>query len=157
MPVVRRSLGKLLRKVVNPYDQSHSVEGENMTHKIRRVLLVDDDTANLEVLGDVLRAEGYAVVCARNGAEAMACLGTAQPDVIMLDYVMPTMDGATMAAKIRGDESTRGISIVMTSGLPEEMVRPRCQLYDTFLQKPYDVVDALRTLERLTVGRSVVA
>jgi CheY-like chemotaxis protein len=121
-----------------------------MARTARRVLLVDDDTANLEVLGDVLRAEGYAVVCARNGAEAMACLRSANPDVVMLDYVMPMMDGATMAGKLKGDDTTRDIGILMTSGLPEDMVRPRCQLYDAFLQKPYDVADVLSTLERLT-------
>jgi CheY-like chemotaxis protein len=117
----------------------------------RRVLLVDDDTANLEMLGEVLRSEGYTVVCARNGAEAMACLDNAQPDVVMLDYVMPTMDGATMAHKLRQDETTRRIAIVMTSGLPEDMVRPRCDDYDAFLQKPYDVDKALRTLELLAL------
>ena len=123
----------------------------------RRILLVDDDTANLEVLSNVLRAEGYVVVCARNGAEAMACMRTARPYVIMLDYVMPTMDGATMVAKLKGDESTRGIGILMTSGLPEEMVRPRCQLYDAFLQKPYDVADALQSLDRLYANRPMAA
>jgi CheY-like chemotaxis protein len=118
-----------------------------MTHEAKRVLLVDDDTANLEVLGDLLRNEGYAVVCARNGAEAMACLRNARPDLVMLDYVMPTMDGATMAHKLKEDVATRSIAIVMTSGLPEDMVRPRCQVYDAFLQKPYDVDHALRTLD----------
>ena len=121
-----------------------------MARNARRVLLVDDDTANLEVLGEVLRAEGYAVVCARNGAEAMACLRSADPDVVMLDYVMPMMDGATMASKLKSDESTSSIAILMTSGLPEDMVRPRFQLYDAFLQKPYDVAAVLSTLERLT-------
>lgn len=121
-----------------------------MIHAGRRVLLVDDDTANLEVLSDLLRSEGYTVVCARNGAEAMACLGNAQPDVVMLDYVMPTMDGATMAKKLKDDVATRRIAIVMTSGLPEEMVRPRCQVYDAFLQKPYEVDQALRTLDAVT-------
>ena len=120
-----------------------------MTNEARRVLLVDDDTANLEVLGDVLRSEGYAVVCARNGAEAMACLRNARPDLVMLDYVMPTMDGATMAHKLKEDVATRSIAIVMTSGLPEDMVRPRCSVYDAFLHKPYDVDHALRTLETL--------
>ena len=112
----------------------------------RRVLLVDDDTANLEILGEVLRSEGYVVACARNGAEALACLGNVQPDIVMLDYVMPTMDGATMAKKLKDDAATRRIAIVMTSGLPEDMVRPRCQVYDAFLQKPYDVEQVLRML-----------
>jgi CheY-like chemotaxis protein len=123
-----------------------------MTHGTRRVLLVDDDTANLEVLSDLLRSEGYTVVCARNGAEAMACLHNAQPDVVMLDYVMPTMDGATMAQKLKDDVATRDIAIVMTSGLPEDMVRPRCSSYDAFLQKPYDAGQALRTLESLAMA-----
>lgn len=126
-----------------------------MTNAGRRVLLVDDDTANLEILSDVLRAEGFVVVCARNGAEAMACLGNAQPDVVMLDYVMPTMDGATMAQKLRDDEATRRIAIVMTSGLPEDMVRPRCQVYDAFLQKPYDVDQVLQTLDRASRSLAV--
>jgi CheY-like chemotaxis protein len=128
-----------------------------MTQDIRRVLLVDDDTANLEVLSEVLRAEGYIVVCARNGAEALACLRSAQPDIVMLDYVMPTMDGATMVRKLKDDVSTSGIGIVMTSGLPEDMVRPRCQAYDAFLQKPYEVDQVLSMLASLAKSRDVLA
>jgi CheY-like chemotaxis protein len=128
-----------------------------MTQTTRRVLLVDDDTANLEILGELLRTEGHIVVCARNGAEAMACLRNAEPDVVMLDYVMPTMDGATMAAKLKSDDATRGIAILMTSGLPEDMVRPRCKVYDAFLQKPYDASDVLKTIERITVTRDALA
>jgi CheY-like chemotaxis protein len=120
-----------------------------MTTASRRVLIVDDDTANLELMGEVFRSEGYTVVCARNGAEALACLRNAQPDVVMLDYVMPTMDGATFARMLRDDDKTRDVGIVMTSGLPEDMVRPRCDLYDAFLQKPYDVDQALKALEML--------
>lgn len=121
-----------------------------MPNTHRRVLLVDDDTANLELLGEIFRSEGYTVICARNGAEALACLRNAQPDIVMLDYVMPTMDGATFAQMLREDDSTRDIAIVMTSGLPEDMVRPRCSLYDAFLQKPYEVDQALQALEHLS-------
>lgn len=113
------------------------------------VLLVDDDTSNLETLGDILRAEGYTVVCARSGAEAMACIGATQPDIVMLDYVMPQMDGAITAGALRAGPDTRGVAIVMTSGLPEEMVRPRCRDYDAFLRKPLDIEGALRTLAML--------
>ncbi len=113
------------------------------------VLLVDDDTSNLETLGDILRAEGYTVVCARSGAEAMACIGVTQPDIVMLDYVMPQMDGASMVGALRAGPQTRGVAIVMTSGLPEELVRPRCSDYDAFLRKPLDIEGALRTLATL--------
>lgn len=127
-----------------------------MTQSNRRVLLVDDDTANLEILSELLRTEGFTVVCARNGAEAMACLSTARPDVVMLDYVMPTMDGATLATKLREDTSTRSIAIVMTSGLPEDMVRPRFHGYDAFLHKPYDAEEALRVLSTVKARHALL-
>lgn len=115
----------------------------------KTVLLVDDDTTNLETLGEILRSEGYHVVCARNGAEALACLRATHADVVMLDYVMPQMDGAKMIGALRDDVQTRDIAIVMTSGLPEDMVRPRCSDYDAFLQKPLDIPHALQTLSAL--------
>jgi CheY-like chemotaxis protein len=115
----------------------------------KTVLLVDDDTTNLETLGEVLRAEGYHVVCARNGAEAMAVLKAARPDVVLLDYVMPQMDGATTVGALKHGPDTKDIAIVMTSGLPEEVVRPRCSDYDAFLQKPLDIDRALQTLSAL--------
>ena len=116
----------------------------------KTVLLVDDDTNNLETFGEILRAEGYTVVCARNGAEAMACLQAAHPDVVLLDYVMPQMDGATTVGALKLGAKTKDIAIVMTSGLPEEVVRPRCSDYDAFLQKPIDIDYALRTISALS-------
>jgi CheY-like chemotaxis protein len=67
------------------------------------------------------------------------------------------MDGGTMCARLRSDDATRHIAILMTSGLPEDVVRPRCNLYDAFLQKPYDVADVLKTLDRLLVSKPVHA
>ncbi|HEX5634984.1 MAG TPA: response regulator [Gemmatimonadales bacterium] len=115
----------------------------------KTVLLVDDDTTNLELLGELLRAEGYTVVCARNGAEALACLRATPPDIVMLDYVMPQMDGASTIGALRLEPVTRDVAIVMTSGLPEDMVRPRCSGYDAFLQKPIDIDRVLETFSAL--------
>jgi CheY-like chemotaxis protein len=115
----------------------------------KTVLLIDDDTSNLEAFGHVLRSAGYTVVCARNGAEALACLPSVVPSVVMVDYVMPRMDGATTIEMLRRHTSLSGVSIVMTSGLPEEVVRPRCDGYDVFLQKPLDIARTLDTLQTL--------
>ena len=118
-------------------------------HATKTVLLIDDDTHNLELLGEVLRGEGYAVVCARNGAEALASLLGVSPNVVMVDYVMPRMDGAATIEMLRAHAATRDISIIMTSGLPEDLVRPRCGGYDAFLRKPLDIGHALHTLRSL--------
>ncbi len=115
----------------------------------RRILLVDDDTANLDMLGELLRHEGHIVFCARNGAEAMACLRSAQPDILLLDYVMPTMDGISTIQALRTAGFSSEVLIVMTSGLPEDMVRSRGVHYDAFLQKPYTADEALNLLHRL--------
>jgi two-component system phosphate regulon response regulator PhoB len=115
----------------------------------KTALLIDDDTSNLEAFGDVLRDAGYTVVCARNGAEALACLPAAHPNVVMVDYVMPRMDGATTVQMLRRHDATRDVSIIMTSGLPEEVVRPCCQDYDVFLRKPLDIAQALQALQTL--------
>jgi two-component system phosphate regulon response regulator PhoB len=120
-----------------------------MSSSGKTVLLVDDDTTNLETFGEILRAAGYTVLCARNGAEALACLQAARPDVVMLDYVMPQMDGATTLDALKHGPQTRDIAIVMTSALPEEVVRPRCSDYDAFLQKPIDIDRALQTISAL--------
>jgi CheY-like chemotaxis protein len=116
----------------------------------KTVLLIDDDTSNLEAFGEVLRGAGYIVVCARNGAEALACLPAAQPSVVMVDYVMPRMNGATTIEMLRRHATLHDVSIVMTSGLPEEVVRPRCGDYDVFLPKPLDIARALDTLQSLS-------
>jgi CheY-like chemotaxis protein len=60
------------------------------------------------------------------------------------------MDGATTIGALKHEPSTQDIAIVMTSGLPEEVVRPRCSDYDAFLQKPIDIDRALRTLSALS-------
>ena len=68
----------------------------------------------------------------------------------MVDYVMPRMDGATTVEMLRRHDATRHVSIIMTSGLPEEVVRPRCDDYDVFLRKPLDMATALQTLRTLS-------
>ena len=68
----------------------------------------------------------------------------------MLDYVMPRMDGATTLGALKHAPGLEDIAIVMTSGLPEEVVRPRCSDYDAFLQKPIDIARALQTISALS-------
>ena len=115
----------------------------------KSVLLVDDDTANLETLRARLAEEGYQVSCARSGVEAIASVNAHTPDAVVLDHVMPTMSGSTIAALLKGQAATRRIAVVMTSGLPEDMVRPLCNSYDVFLQKPVEFDRLLSTLRRL--------
>ena len=67
-----------------------------------RILLVDDDPNQLVLLADQLRSDGYQVQTARDGDEALRRLGTAWPDLLIIDMMMPRMDGLTLAREVKG-------------------------------------------------------
>lgn len=90
-------------------DEVGAVEG-------RSVLVVDDDADMREQLAEVLGDEGYEVVTAGNGVEALARLREARPALILLDLAMPVMDGWAFQAELRKDRAFVDIPIVLLSG-----------------------------------------
>jgi DNA-binding response OmpR family regulator/DNA-binding CsgD family transcriptional regulator len=84
-----------------------------------RVLIVDDIPENLSLLHDALDEAGYTVLVATNGESALARAAQVQPDVILLDAVMPGMDGFEVARRLKADYATAPIPIVFMTGLTE--------------------------------------
>jgi len=81
----------------------------------RTVLLVDDSPDNLQLLNGLLKDE-YQVRVARNGAQALkAALEEPMPDVILLDIMMPDMDGYEVCARLKADDATKGIPVIFLS------------------------------------------
>jgi DNA-binding NarL/FixJ family response regulator len=83
------------------------------------VLIVDDVPQNLAVLHDALDESGYTVLVAHNGATALERARQVVPDVILLDAVMPGMDGFEVCRRLRADSATRAIPIIFMTGLTE--------------------------------------
>jgi len=83
------------------------------------VLIVDDVPENLAVLHDALDESGYTVLVANNGAAALERARQAVPDVILLDALMPGMDGFETCRRLRADIATRAIPIIFMTGLTE--------------------------------------
>jgi DNA-binding NarL/FixJ family response regulator len=83
------------------------------------VLIVDDVPENLSVLHDALDEAGYTVLVASNGDSALARARQSLPDVILLDVVMPGMDGFEVARRLKADYSTQHIPIIFMTGLTE--------------------------------------
>jgi len=83
------------------------------------VLIVDDVPENLAVLHDALDESGYTVLVANHGAAALERARQALPDVILLDAVMPGMDGFEVCRRLRADSATRAIPIIFMTGLTE--------------------------------------
>ena len=116
---------------------------------MKTILVVDDELANADLLCLLLEEEGYRAHSAVNGRQGLERLVEVRPQLVILDYMMPIMDGAEMGRAMRASEATRGIRILMNSSLPEEAVRKQFSDYDAFLRKPYGIDDALRVIARL--------
>jgi adenylate cyclase len=78
-----------------------------------KILVVDDTPENLRLLEAVLVPRGYEVLTARSGEEALDLVSTARPDLILLDIVMPAMDGYAVCQALRADEETAVLPVIM--------------------------------------------
>ena len=83
------------------------------------VLIVDDNPANLGVLFDSLEEDGFRVLAAIDGEAALAAIGKAQPDVVLLDVRMPGIDGFETCRRLKADKETRDIPIIFMTALTE--------------------------------------
>jgi len=83
----------------------------------QRILAVDDNPQNVKLLEQVLRSSGYEVESALSGAEALAKLESTQPDLVLLDVVMPGMSGYEVCRAIRANPATALLPVVMVTAL----------------------------------------
>ena len=128
---------------------------DNSGTRPARILVVDDEPNNRLLLTVMLAPDGYDVVTAAAGEEALAMIAQHAPDLIVLDVMMPGMDGYQVAARIKSEDATRHIPIIMLTALNDRnsMMHGLNAGAEQFLTKP--VVRAelslrVRNLLRLT-------
>lgn len=95
----------------------------NTTDVPPRILIVDDQRRNAELLKVMLAPEGYLLLTAASGEEALCLLAEQQPDLILLDVMMPGMDGYQVAGKIKGNPATNNIPVIMLTALDDRNAR----------------------------------
>ena len=122
------------------------------------VLCVDDDKWNLELLEALLSPEGYAVKFSRSGAEALILVAEEIPDLILLDIMMPGMSGLEVLERLRVEERTRLIPVVLVTALhaEEDRIKGIAAGCDDFISKPFDkseLVVRVRSLLKISYYR----
>jgi diguanylate cyclase (GGDEF)-like protein len=121
----------------------------------QKVLVADDDPINREVLGELLKPD-YTVLLAKNGAQTLEKAARLAPDLILLDVVMPDMDGYEVLRRLRSDPQTSHISVIFISGLdrPEDEANGLNMGASDYIAKPFNAtVVTARVALHLQVAR----
>ena len=113
----------------------------------KRVLVVDDDPDIRELLFTALEDEGFEVVPAGNGEEALAIIRTFRPDVIVLDLMMPVMDGWQFAAELRSRDED--IPLVLLSAAPDLESHAKTLAAAEIIEKPFELSELLPKIARV--------
>ncbi|HZE88874.1 MAG TPA: response regulator [Verrucomicrobiae bacterium] len=118
----------------------------------KRILVVDDESSIVEVISQALSdAQSFQVNTAHDGYEAGLKIGTFRPDLIILDIMMPHMDGIEVCKRIKGDPDTETIKVVAITGHPEQgnIDRAYRSGADLCLMKPLQIEHLRREVARL--------
>ncbi len=122
---------------------------------IRTVMVVDDSITVRKVTSRLLERNGFEVITAKDGVDAIAVLQEHIPDVMLLDIEMPRMDGFELATHMRNEDRLKNIPIIMITSRTGEKHRERADVIgiDYYMGKPYQEADLLENIEQLVESR----
>ena len=114
----------------------------------KTILVADDNAAFVEFVRLILEEEGARVVSARDGEEAVRAAKEERPDAILLDLLMPRLDGLSALVRLKSDEATRHVPVILVSGMPGGEAERLARAYGAadFLAKPFKAADAAKRI-----------
>ncbi len=120
----------------------------------KRILLVEDQEDNMQILRDTLTSAGYEIIEAVNGEEALAAVASGRPDLILMDIQIPIIDGYEATRRIKADPALRSIPVIAVtshalSGGEEKARAAGC---DDFVAKPYSPRQLLAKVRQYLPG-----
>lgn len=118
---------------------------------MRRVMVVDDDALTRDVLDAVLDLDEYDVTTVPDGGTALEHAAQEPPDVVILDIMMPGLDGFEVCRRLKGDPATAGVAVVLLTARVDDEARAeagRCGA-DAFLTKPFSPLELIEQLDQL--------
>jgi CheY-like chemotaxis protein len=128
-----------------------------MTLKRPVILCVDDEPANLKLLENILVPRGYEVVSAANGEDALKKIKTGTIDLVLMDLMLPGMDGLQVSRKIKNNKKYRNIPIIMLTAHTgvQSFIKSLSNEVYAHLQKPFNTEELVKIV-RAALGQSEV-
>jgi CheY-like chemotaxis protein len=120
---------------------------------VRTVLIVEDEWAIADWLEVLLSEQGYHVLVASNGRQALDILLHDTPDLILTDFMMPYVDGPGLIAALAENPRTQAIPVVLMTSLLESAAKERTGGFVAFLRKPFREADLLRVMTEILPGK----
>ena len=116
-----------------------------------RVLIVDDNKENIDLIAYFLKPQNYELITAMDGVEALEKVESEKPDIILLDIMLPKMDGFQVCERLKKNKETRFIPIIMITALKElkDKIRSLEVGADDFISKPFENVELLTRVKSL--------
>ncbi len=114
------------------------------------ILLVDDNFDNVELLAEMLQAQGYCTLNALNGHDAIKMAANEHPDLILLDIAMPVMDGLEVLDVLKSDGATAKIPVMFVTGIMQNKQIARALERDVvdYIAKPFAIPDVIEKIDR---------
>ena len=121
------------------------------TEKKHRILIVEDNQENIDLLVHFLRPKKYEIISVMDGAKGLEAAKTEKPDIILLDIMLPKMDGFEVCEKLKKDKETQFIPIIMITALKDlkDKIRSLEAGADDFITKPFENVELLARVRSL--------
>lgn len=117
----------------------------------KKILVVDDDPKTLKLIRDVLQWSGYEIIEATNGKDGVKLAKNKKPDLILMDVIMPKMEGFSAAHAIKTDQATKEIPVIMLTSVDPEAIKEfgKGVVTEGYITKPFGSQELLSTISRL--------
>jgi two-component system response regulator VicR len=125
-----------------------------------RIMVVDDEPDLLEVVRLILESDGYQVVTAGSGQEALDRMEKEKPDLVLLDIIMPKMDGWEVFSRIKADPKTTDIPVIMLTAKDQridKLIGLHVVRVDDYITKPFGRAELLERIKRVLQEKHKVA
>lgn len=116
------------------------------------ILIAEDELSIATLLRDTLEEEGYTVVLARHGQQALDQIGAARPNLVLTDVMMPILDGPGLCRALQANPATRSIPVIIMSAVADLPALDGCHYVD-FIKKPFELQSVVDTIAN-AIGRA---